>query len=394
MSYPVSLRCGKNEANRNGGVVKMSDRTGQVILIPAYMPDEALVSLTMQLSQEKVRTVVVNDGSGPDFDGVFERLPADVTVVSHATNRGKGKALRTGLKFILDSMPEARGIVTADADGQHLALDIMQVAEKLVDRTRAMVIGGRRFEGEVPLHNRLGNLITRWVFSMATRVKVRDTQTGLRGFTIDLVPELLHLPGDRYEYEINVLLWAASSHVDMEEIPIKTVYLEGNTSSHYRVLRDSVLIYSRILKFILSSFAAFIVDFSALFLIRSQLGAMEEARSLLLSVVGARVISSTFNFMVNRKLVFNSREKASTSAWRYFLLAAVILLCNYLLMHLFSLTIGLPLVASKLLVEGLLFLASYIIQKKLVFKSNDKFPHKGKGVRDVTESDTAARTGK
>jgi putative flippase GtrA len=372
----------------------MAERSDQVILIPAYMPDEALVALTMQLSVENFRTVVVNDGSGPGFNDVFERLPEDVTVVAHATNRGKGKALRTGMQYILEAMPDARGIVTADADGQHLASDILQVAEHLVDRTRAVVIGGRRFEGKVPLHNRVGNLITRWVFSLATRVKVRDTQTGLRGFTMDLVPELLRLPGDRYEYEINVLLWAASNHVDMEEIPIKTVYLEGNTSSHYRVMRDSVIIYSRILKFILSSFAAFIVDFSALFLIRSQLGGMEDSRALLLSVVGARVISSTFNFIVNRKLVFNSREKASTSAWRYFLLAAFILLCNYLLMHLFSLTIGMPLVAAKLMVEGLLFLASYLIQKKIVFKANEKFPHKGKGVRDVTESDTAERSGK
>ena len=191
----------------------MSERSNIVILIPAYQPDEALVSLTMQLSLEKFMTVVVNDGSGPDFNSVFEQLPADVTVLNHASNRGKGKALRTGLQFIQESMPVARGIVTADADGQHLVSDIMQVAEKLIDRTRAMVIGGRRFEGKVPLHNRLGNMITRWVFSFATRVKVRDTQTGLRGFTIDLVPELLRLPGDRYEYEINVLLGAASSPV-------------------------------------------------------------------------------------------------------------------------------------------------------------------------------------
>ena len=136
------------------------------------------------------------------------------------------------------------------------------------------------------------------------------------------------------------------------------------------------------------------MDFSALFLIRSKLEGMDDARALLLSVVGARVISSTFNFLVNRKLVFNSREKASKSAWRYFLLAAFILLCNYLLMHLFSLTLGMPLVAAKLIVEGLLFLASYIIQKKVVFKANEKFPHKEKGVGDVTESDTAERSGK
>lgn len=363
----------------------MTAKTEKVILIPAYMPGEELIKVCNSLSLDHFRVVVVDDGSGPDFQRIFDSLPEGVTVRRHSTNQGKGKALKTGFDYIREAMPEVGGVVTADADGQHLPSDIMKVADRIGDQGRMIIIGGRRFEGKVPLHNRMGNMITRWIFSLVTGVKVNDTQTGLRGFSMDLVPELVLLPGNRYEYEMNVLLWAASNHVEMAEIGIETVYLEGNTSSHYRVLKDSRLIYSRLIKFFLSSFAAFIVDFSALFLIRSQLGGMEEARALLLSVIGARIISSSFNFMVNRKLVFKSEEKALSSALKYFLLALVILVCNYLLMYLFNLTLGLPLVLAKLLVEGILFIMSYVIQKKLVFKAAPKFHETEKGVRNGTK---------
>lgn len=363
----------------------MESKTEKVILIPAYQPGDELIALCRELIQKQYQVVVVDDGSGSDFQRVFGSLPDGVTVLRHPSNQGKGKALKTGFGHIHDMIPEAGIIVTADADGQHLPGDIMKVADRVGEQGRTIVIGGRRFEGNVPLHNKMGNVITRWIFSLVTGVKVNDTQTGLRGFSMDLVPELVSLPGDRYEYEMNVLLWASSHHVELIEIGIETVYLEGNTSSHYRVLRDSLLIYSRIIRFFLSSFAAFIVDFTALLLIRSQLGGMEEARALLLSVVGARVLSASFNFMVNRKLVFRSKEKPMWAAAKYFLLALTILVSNYLLMHLFNLTLGMPLVVAKLLVEGILFILSYTIQKKLVFKAVPKFHETEKGVRDVTK---------
>lgn len=365
--------------------VLMTSKTEKVILIPAYKPGEELITLCRELRLKRFQVVVVDDGSGPDFHRIFDSLPQEVTIIRHPNNQGKGKALKTGLEHIQEAIPEAGGIVTADADGQHFSSDIMKVADRLGEQGSTIIIGGRKFEGKVPLQNKMGNMITRRIFSLVTGVKINDTQTGLRGFSMDLVPELVSLPGDRYEYEMNVLLWAASHHVEMVEIGIETVYLEGNTSSHYRVMKDSLLIYSRIFKFILSSFAAFIVDFTALLLIRSQLGGMEEARALLISVVGARVLSSSFNFIVNRKLVFKSQEKALSSAVKYFLLALVILVSNYLLMHLFNLTLGMPLILAKLLVEGILFILSYLIQKKLVFRTVPKFHETEKGVRDVTK---------
>ena len=220
-----------------------ADPAPQIVAIPAYRPDAALTQLVSELAAAApLSIVVVDDGSGPLYEPLFAELlqnPA-VTLLRHETNRGKGAALRTAFRGSAEHRPEARGIVTADADGQHAAPDILSVAAALAAEPEALHLGSRPLNGPgVPLRSRLGNLPMRWFFRLCTGLRLADTQTGLRGFSASLAPWFAALPGDRYEFELSMLLAAARLGCPIREHPIQAIYRPGNAGSHFRPIRDS-----------------------------------------------------------------------------------------------------------------------------------------------------------
>lgn len=221
-----------------------------VVLIPAYCPDRKLIETLRALSEKQFSLLVVDDGSGSKYDPIFIEAARYARVVRYSVNRGKGGALKQGMRCILKCFPRAKYLITADADGQHRPDDIQKVAARL-HKKGGMVIGSRAFVGEVPLRSRFGNTVTRGVYRLASGVAVKDTQTGLRGFDRSLIGWLLKIPGMRYEYEMNVLMSAARDEIAIDEVMIKTVYENDNSSSHFRPLQDSVKIYKEIFRFVL-----------------------------------------------------------------------------------------------------------------------------------------------
>jgi glycosyltransferase involved in cell wall biosynthesis len=210
---------------------------GIPVIIPAWRPDRALVALIQQLTALGfTRLIVINDGSEAEFDPVFSAL-GNAHVLRHTVNRGKGAALRTGIEYALSAFPGLPGIVTADADGQHLPADIARVARALEQNPGALILGSRAFDGTVPLRSRAGNFISHLLIS-----GLKDTQTGLRGIPAEFAKSLLQLPFDRYEFEFAMLIAARRNSIEIIEQPIATVYEPGNKSSHFRPLRDSLRI--------------------------------------------------------------------------------------------------------------------------------------------------------
>ncbi|MFC6353415.1 GtrA family protein [Rothia nasimurium] len=369
-----------------------------LILIPAYKPDTSLVRLIEDIdtraSAEGItaRVLVVNDGSGSDFAPIFEQVeqlgarlaPApsverrfarsglvSVTVLHLPANGGKGAALRAGITW---AQAEAPGevIVTADADGQHLPADILAVGREAAAQASAgqktLVMGVRTIadptapETRVPLRSRVGNALTAALFGLLTGQKLADTQTGLRGLTPQILPWALDLPGDRYEYEFNMLLRASRFGVQLTQVPITKVYEPGNPTSHFNPVRDSLRIYAPLLAFLAASFSGFIIDTVALMVLVA-LGA-----PLLLAVVGARVTSALCNFALNRIVMHDGGPRPQThhSLGRYAVLAVAILATNTALLE--ALTwIGLPLLAAKVLVELVLIPVSFAAQRRWVF---------------------------
>lgn len=227
-----------------------------VILIPAYKPDRRLVVLVEQLAKASpAPIVIVNDGSSAEFDPIFTTLAPipRVTVLTHAANQGKGAALRTGFRYIESLSSDLTCIITADADGQHSVQDILAVAEAAKNQPNAMIIGSRRFDKDVPPRSMFGNTVTRWVMRLFFGVRLWDTQSGLRSIPRSLLPAMLEIPYDHYELEIVMLLVAQRSKVPLVEIPIETIYIEGNRSSHFKPLRDSARVYSVLFRYAFSS---------------------------------------------------------------------------------------------------------------------------------------------
>ena len=225
-------------------------------LIPAFKPDRLLLDLVGDLRAGGLRfIIVVDDGSPPESAPVFEELAAipGCNLLRHEVNRGKGRAIKTGLAFFLERYPAAAGIITVDADGQHRAKDVVLVAESFLAAPDTLVIGSRKFLQKSPWRSRFGNQVTRQVFRWVAGVRLADTQSGLRCFSRTIAPRLLALAGERYEYEMNVLAACPKLSVPLREVEIETVYLDGNRSSHFNPIVDSVKIYSLLLRLSLSS---------------------------------------------------------------------------------------------------------------------------------------------
>lgn len=336
------------------------------VLIPAYEPPENLLATLAGLRELGFRkVVVVNDGSSAKANAIFERIRVEhpeVEVLRHAVNLGKGAALKTGLNQILADAPEVPGVVTADADGQHLPADILRVAAALCEhRGEVVILGARRFDQDVPLRSLLGNRVSAAVMRVLVGECLSDTQTGLRGLPTGLIPQLLRLTPNGYEYELDVLIAAKHRAYPVVEIPIQTVYLDGNRSSHFNPLWDSMRIYFVFLRFALASLITAVIDNTVFILLHGAWGHIAAPQ------LTARCVALAFNYAAARQAVFQSRDRHVDTLPRFLALAAAHLALSFgtiVFLHLYA---GFTVIAAKLSVEATLFLANFAIQRDFVF---------------------------
>ena len=334
------------------------------VLIPAWHPEPALSVLVAELLERGFGAVVlVDDGSRKDCDPIFAAAAAlpRVDLLRHAVNLGKGRALKTGFNHVLNAHPELAGVVTADADGQHTSVDIERVALALLRAGSRPVLGSRTFEQDVPLRSRLGNLLTRRIFGFLTGARLSDTQTGLRGLPLALLPELLPLDGERYEYEMTMLAHLCRGGQLPVEVPIATIYIGNNRASHFSPVWDSMRIYFVLLRFFASSLVAAGVDlagFSFCFVF---------THHLLLSVAVGR-FSSLINFALNRRFVFQSLASVPAALWRYYVLVVAIGGLSYGLIFTLHTYARWNVFAAKIVVDAILSLVSFSAQRTFVFR--------------------------
>jgi glycosyltransferase involved in cell wall biosynthesis len=335
-----------------------------VVLIPAFNPGSSLLETVEGLAGLGFRDfVVVDDGSEPESEWVFDRLAAreGCAVLRHAINLGKGRALKTGLNHFLLHFPDHCGVATVDADGQHTAPDAAAIARVMSERPRQLILGSRTFSGKVPLRSLAGNAITRHLLGLLTGRRLRDTQSGLRGIPRAAAPMLLRLDGERYEYEMNMLLEAPREGFGIFEAPISTVYLQGNRSSHFNPLWDSMRIYFVLLRFSFSSLFAAGIDL-AVFAVAYRLSG-----HLLGSLLAARLVSSLLNFFLNKAFVFHSRAALAVSLFRYYVLVGFIVMSSYALIRGLTEGLGAPVMVAKILVDTILWLVTFAVQRIFVF---------------------------
>ena len=359
------------------------DPKSAVILIPSLEPDDRLPAYLGQLRERGFeRMVVVDDGSSEKAQHLFDQMARmeGVTVLHHDVNHGKGVALKTGYAWIRDNLPEISGVITADADGQHTVEDCWRLAEALAEGKRALYLGSRDFNlPNVPARSRKGNKITSAVFWALYGQYLPDTQTGLRAFRREELPFMIEVSGERYEYEMNVLIACARASISMIPLTIETVYENDNAGSHFHPVRDSIRIYRVILgnfvKFMGASIASFLIDqgvFALMeFVVLSRVNwALASIQGL--STLVARLVSAPCNFLMNRSFVFRFKQNTAVTALKYAALAVSLLVLSWLGVALLG-ALGMPKFLdnlSKLIIDTLLYFLSYRVQNKWIFRED------------------------
>ncbi len=344
------------------------------VIIPAYEPDEKLIKLLDELAREQVSPViVVNDGSdkatyGHLFDMARGR---GAVVLEHAVNMGKGRALKTAFNYCLNEYEDLVGVVTADSDGQHAVRDLKKCMEALIEDPKALVLGVRNFDQKgIPARSVFGNKTTSKVMKFLVGLSISDTQTGLRGISSEFMKFLLTEKGERFEFETNMLLDTKELGVKIKEIPIETIYLEENRSSHFNPIKDSIRIYAVFIRFLISSLSSSVVDIVLFSIFCALFKSVPVAIGyIMLSTILARVISAIYNFLINYKVVFKGKGNGLRAAVRYLILAVCIMLLSGFLVSFFHGMIpDLPEALVKIPVDCVLFLLSFIVQREVVYK--------------------------
>ena len=360
--------------------IDLNDLSRISVVLPSLDPDEKLVAVVDGLLEYGFTDIIlVNDGSKPENLHYFTELAAkhpEITLLTHEVNRGKGAALKNAFRYFLDNRPEGLGVVTVDGDNQHHPEDTRACCEHMLETGR-VTLGCRDFsQPDVPPRSRFGNRTTSAIFKLFVGMTISDTQTGLRAIPRDAVEQIVTVYGDRFEYETNMLLAFKDKGIDFDEVKIRTVYIEENKSSHFRVIHDSWRIYKLILahffRYTLSSFASAVVDTLCYGLLGNVLPLTGMALTAAAGV-GARIVSSLLNFFLNKKLVFQTNVDTKKAMLRYYMLAlpqmAVQVLLTqgvYVLFHIRE-SAGVLRTVIYAVVMAVLYFVSYMIQQRWVF---------------------------
>ena len=360
----------------------MRDLSNISVVLPSLDPDEKLIAVVDGLLEYGFSDIIlVNDGSKQENLHYFTDLAAQhpqIHLLHHEVNKGKGAALKNAFNWFLQNRPDAYGVVTVDGDNQHHPEDTRACCEHMMD-TGKVVLGCRDFTlDHVPARSRFGNHTTSAIFKIFVGMTISDTQTGLRAIPREQLKILSTIAGDRFEYETNMLLAMKDHGIDFDEVKIRTVYIEENKSSHFRVIHDSWRIYKLILahffRYTISSIASFVIDSGMVYLLTVLLrGILTDPLLGNVATVGARVVSSIINFFMNKKLVFQTKVSTGKAMLRYYALALPQLLIQSLLNQgiytLFGITetqAGLR-TLIHILVMCVLFLVSFTVQQRWVF---------------------------
>ena len=360
----------------------MNDLSKISVVLPSLDPDEKLNAvIDGLLAHGFSHIILVNDGSKPENLHYFTEqaeLHPEITLLHHEVNKGKGAALKNAFNWFLANRPDGIGVVTVDGDNQHHPEDTRACCEHMMTHGKT-VLGCRDFTlDHVPPRSRFGNHTTSAIFKIFVGMTISDTQTGLRAIPRDVLEKLVHVYGDRFEYETNMLLAFKTKGIDFDEVKIRTVYIEENKSSHFRVIHDSWRIYKLILahffRYTLSSLISAVVDTVSYSILTVLLRGILKGFALTTAAgVAARVISSLLNFFMNKKLVFKTNVSTGKAMLRYYVLALPQMAAQVLLTQGVYSLLSIPDTATFLrtliyvVVMTVLYIVSFMIQQRWVF---------------------------
>ncbi|API89703.1 hypothetical protein BKP56_10730 [Marinilactibacillus sp. 15R] len=345
-----------------------------IIVIPSLNPDGKLITLIENIRKDIsqiIPIIVIDDGSDKESKSFFNTIQNtyQCQIFTHSINKGKGAALKSAFQTIITDYSTHLGVITVDGDGQHTTEDVKRCIEEFTKNPHSVLLGSRNFENKsIPLRSRIGNIFTRNVINNMNNLNLTDTQTGLRVLPLFTLEGLLEVQGDRYEYEMNMLLYFKDNAIPMKEVPIKTVYIENNESSHFNPLLDSVKIYSVFIRYCTSAVASFLADILTFSLLVFILENHFPSYYIIISTVIARITSGLFNYLSNKHLVFREK-RTSSSIHRYVMLFFIQMIASATIVQaIVTFTVYDTAWLIKILIDTIIFFIGFYAQKNWVFK--------------------------
>lgn len=353
-----------------------------VIIIPAYNPDKKMIDFLSDLNKAGYKKIIIiDDGSKAKTEKYFEQaeIKFGCDVIHHSINLGQGRAYKTGFNhYLLKAFrggiyENTIGIIQCDCDGQHKVEDVNRCADLLRINPEKFILGIRDFSNkDIPFRSRFGNKCTNLVFQLFCGLDIKDTQTGLKGIPASFIPQFIETPGERFEYASSMLLETKRQGMEILQFPINTVYINGNETSHFNPILDSVRIYSLIFKYLISSLSSFILDIVFYTIFLAVFKTITLNYYIIVSTYFAKTISCSYTFLVNKNLVFHKQGDILYSVCKFIILCIVQstlsgFLTNVLVKHMVWNE-----VLSKILIDTLLFFLSFQIQSRWVFRNVNK----------------------
>lgn len=227
-----------------------------VVVIPTLNPLASIVQYIEQLLSLNVgKVIIVNDGSEEKYQAIFHKLEAipNCIVLTHDDNKGKGQALKTGFRYIIQNLKNAKIVLTVGAHGQHSIRNVKRILKYGEVFSDGIVLGVRNFYSkDLSIASVIGNKLASTFFQFLFHKYLLDTQTGLRSFPKSELSWLLHVPGDSFDYDTNVLAEAIKRKVPIYEVPVGRVNVKKNTLMHYdeilypqEILQKMLLFYKK-----------------------------------------------------------------------------------------------------------------------------------------------------
>lgn len=348
------------------------------IIIPTYNPDDKFLAFLLELKNNGYNNIiVVDDGSRDNTRHYFitAKEKFNCKIVSHSINLGQGRAYKSGFNYYLSEIrlggyyENTIGIIQCDCDGQHHIDDINKCVELLRRNPEKLVLGIRDFSDKsIPFRSRFGNRCTSFVFKFFCGMDLKDTQTGLKGIPKSFIPVLMETSGERFEYASSCLLETKRRGIDILQFPIQTIYINGNETSHFNPILDSIRVYSLIAKYLVSSLSAFIADIIAFSFFMIVTKTLMPESYIIISTYLAKVISCTYSFIINKKLVFTYEGDGASTMAKFLMLCVVQATLSGFLTNSLSRFMQWNEVFSKIIIDTLLFFFSFQVQDRWVFK--------------------------
>ena len=368
-SQSDSHNCDSTEIPQN---IK-SHNSDFIALIPAYKPTHSLITLAQILLQRNFIVIIVNDGSPSAFDSVFTQLPPQAILLKNAINLGKGAALKHGINYAINHFPNAKCIITLDCDGQHSVDDVLNLRDKFIANKVDLAIGTRGFKANVPLRSKFGNNLTAFIFRMLFGKRLQDTQSGLRAFSVEFGKKLLPLSFNGYEFEMQMLILACNNETKILQVPIRTIYIDNNASSHFNPIFDSLSIYCVLFRHIGNSLLTALIDY-VVFVFSFAMGF-----SLFACMISGRIVAGSFNFIVGKNFVFKSKGNVIFEIVSYVLLTLFLMLISMKSIAIISTHSGISEILVKPFCEAGIFAISFLVQRFIIFSSKAKILDENRG---------------